>query len=278
MSSNLPSENPILPDEINNSYEHPLKDFLILAGSLCALLIATIYLIAWTAFWLAPRIPFEWEPSIAGIAAPKLNEQQKQQQAYLQDLANQLSASQPHPLPVTVHWLPDEDTPNAFAMVAGQLYVTGGLVKTVSSENALAMVIAHEYAHVEKRHPMILFLEQVSTGLLMSAVGIHDQISPLSQSAGLLTLMSFSRDMERAADNQAIELVRAYYGHTAGADEFFAKMQSKEDMPLWASALQTHPATSERLKRLQAEDDTEGKLTPLPSWMKRGADSLETED
>ena len=46
---------------------------------------------------------------------------------------------------------------------------------------------------------------------------------------GTLTVLSFSRAQESAADRAALEAVYAYYGHVAGADELFRILQDRKD-------------------------------------------------
>ena len=52
-----------------------------------------------------------------------------------------------------VHYV-DTAVPNAFAALGGHIAVTRGLYESVQSENALALVLAHEIAHVRARDPI----------------------------------------------------------------------------------------------------------------------------
>ncbi|MGZ5660701.1 MAG: M48 family metalloprotease, partial [Usitatibacter sp.] len=48
----------------------------------------------------------------------------------------------------------DTETINAFAMPGGSIIVSSGLVKRLASESELAGVLAHEIAHVVKKHQL----------------------------------------------------------------------------------------------------------------------------
>ena len=48
----------------------------------------------------------------------------------------------------------DADTINAFAMPGGSIIVSSGLIKRLGSEAELAGVLAHEIAHVVKKHQL----------------------------------------------------------------------------------------------------------------------------
>ncbi|ASP39039.1 hypothetical protein CHH28_10270 [Bacterioplanes sanyensis] len=259
--SQRPHENPILPDQINNAHEHPLKDFVILMAAVIAIIVALTWALAASASWLAPKVPFRWE---SGWFEPQhfmqLSPDQLAVQSELQQLMDKLLQGE-DALPVHVHYLADEGTPNAFATLGGNIFVTHGLLEAVQSENGLAMVLAHEYAHVHQRHPMILLLEQLSLSLIVNLSGAADVGSWVSQQSSMLTLLAFSRDMERSADAYALERLQSVYGHSRGADEFFQHVLTQESH--WQQFLQTHPLTSERLAHIESQPGY-GELTPLP--------------
>lgn len=277
--SGLPPGNPRLPESINNRNEHPLKDFLLLAGAILIVMFVLTLILGWSARWLGPEIPYSWErqwfasaPDALATALPPptgdesaLAETTGKRQQALQALLGRLLSNEHAPLPVQLHWLADEDTPNAFATLGGHIFVTRGLLTQVSSENALAMVLAHEYAHVEQRHPITLALEHLAISLLGSVIGGEGAASLIGQHTSLLTLLSFSRDMERSADQRALEILQSHYGHSSGADEFFRNMLEEHDESHWALMFQTHPLTSERLQKISlSASGADHPLTPLP--------------
>merc|ERR1711879_567360 len=73
-------------------------------------------------------------------------EAEAETEAALTQLLNQLTDNKA--LPVRVHYLADQDMPNAFATLGGHIFITRGLLDSVESENGLAMVLAHEYGHI----------------------------------------------------------------------------------------------------------------------------------
>ena len=279
MNEHLPAGNPRPPEHINNRYENPLKDVaLLIAGSLGIIVLATV-LLAWSAAWIGPLIPYEWEVSLLqsdpdsteGLsshttdAASSLNDSPTAIESELGRLLTRLTGSDA--LPIQVHYLGDNDMPNAFATLGGHIFVTRGLLDSVESENGLAMVLAHEYAHVELRHPITLMLEQLSLGFALSMIGSDNLAQMVTQNTAMLTALSFSREMERDADELALERLDAYYGHTTGADEFFRSVSERyqhlgADSP-WQQMFQTHPLTSERINTIQSATRI-GTLTPLP--------------
>lgn len=57
------------------------------------------------------------------------------------------------PQAVSVDIVHSED-PKAFVLPGGRIYVTTGLLQLLETENGLAMVLAHEWAHQHLRHPI----------------------------------------------------------------------------------------------------------------------------
>lgn len=258
--SQQPRENPQLPDHINNRNEHPLKDFLILAVAALLLISLLTWLVAASATWLAPNIPYQWE-----FSGTNSNSNLSAEEQALTSLLDKLLDDDA--LPVQLHYLADETSANAFATLGGHIFITRGLLENIHSENGLAMVLAHEYAHIELRHPMTLALEQLSIGLLLSLMGSDNLAQSVSQNTSMLTVLSFSRDMERAADRFALQRLQAVYGHTRGADEFFNQIQQLEQQHSatdsgWLEFLQTHPLTSTRINNIR-QQMSGGELTPI---------------
>ena len=287
----FPNENPKLPENINNSYESPLVDFLSMAAVLLGVILILTFAIGWSASWVGPQIPRNWEPDIS-LANTGLSEEDLRIEVYLQNLLMQLTArdtsaqdtttgdTTAEPIALTLHYLPEVDVANAFATAGGNIHVTAGLLRAVESENGLAMVLAHEYAHIELRHPAILMLEQLGHTLLYAFLGLGETgAGAFAQSTGMATLMSFSRDMERSADLRASELLTTHYGHTAGASELFRHLLEEDEVEegratsswgLW----QSHPDTQERIERLESSVGNRHKkggeadaLRPLPDWL-----------
>lgn len=271
-------ENRTIPEGINVSNEHPLKEFFILAVGLSIATIILVTLLAQTASWLVHYIPFETEIKLAENALAVLNKDDTQAdddeiiiQAYLQQLANKLASAQqlPPPMAITVHYT-NTDTINAFATLGGHIVIYRGLLEKLPHENALAMVMAHEIAHIKHRDPLVAVGRGITVGLALTTLtGLGD--SALSQQllgkVGMISTLSFSREQETKADQAALETLDAYYGHSHGAAalfEIFAQAQQAYQPP---ALLSTHPITKQRLQAAERHSEkpiTEIKFVALP--------------
>jgi beta-barrel assembly-enhancing protease len=133
--------------------------------------------------------------------------------------------------------------------------MTTGLLLTAPSAEAVAGVLAHELAHVTERHGMRALLREAGLGLLLSLV-VGDAAgagSVLLENASALTGLSHTREMERAADLEAVALLRRAERDPRGLVAMLRELAKREAEGAQLPAfLSSHPLSSERLERLEA--------------------------
>ncbi|HEX4330940.1 MAG TPA: M48 family metalloprotease [Usitatibacter sp.] len=165
----------------------------------------------------------------------------------------------------------DTETINAFALPGGDVIVSSGLLKRLSSESELAGVLSHEIAHVVKKH-QLQAIQSSQRGNLLASVGkdiASDRIasrggSALGQAAktGLanvatdllkdgLLLRPLDRSMEYEADQLGVVIATRSgydpYG-LVGALQMLAQYKGGADA---ASIMSTHPPASDRISELE---------------------------
>ena len=176
---------------------------------------------------------------------------------------------------VTVY-ISEENVPNAYATFGGNVVLYRALLNELPSEEAVAAVLAHEMGHIKHRDP----LRGMSRGVLYSAVaalfGSETQMQVL---AGIGSL-KYSRDMERAADNAAIEAIAKEYGSVGGATQLFealGKVEQKYHAGNSITWLSTHPDTRERqanVNRIASQSGYATTPAKLPNvWQKKQSDA-----
>jgi beta-barrel assembly-enhancing protease len=267
--------NPQIRDGINVSDASPLADFARLVGGILVVLAIVVAVLALAAGHLAKYIPFESEVSIANrFAGPLERDGSKVVAGFLDGLTAKIAAA--HDLPpgmqITVHYLPDE-TVNAFATLGGHIAVYNGLMRRMPNENALAMVISHEIAHVKLRHPISTMSRGIVVGLaltLVSTAAGGDVVGQALGPAGLLTMTRFSRDQERAADAAGLAALVKVYGHAGGATDTFRQLkESFAGKPRPPELFSTHPLDDARIATIASTARERrwpmaGELTPYP--------------
>lgn len=278
-----PYENPQVPEGINVSPTHPLKEFALLLGGVSALIVLAVVALSYAAGYLVRFVPFEREQALASHIDTNWlkrthNAADKRREQYLQALAQQLSATMnlPANMHITVHYSSD-DTVNAMATLGGNIIVFQGLIDTVDNENALAMVLAHEIAHIRHRHPIIAIGRGFTVMVALSAVsGVGDGvIQEWVSSMGMLPVLAFSREQEETADADALEALLQTYGHVDGAANFFEHISVRSALPKPPALLSTHPDTKARIARIRDFADVHAKPVslaayPLPAYMRSG--------
>lgn len=174
---------------------------------------------------------------------------------------------------------PAEDV-NAFALPGGIIIMNRGLLASAETPEEVAGVLAHEMAHVERRHTLrslVGRLGYLGGFVILSLVISPDAAIVLGQSLQIATL-KYSRDDEREADRVGHRFLVNAGVAPEGMISFFEKLGQKERGLLGdhtgvastaAKFFSTHPLSGERvetLKKLSASSNTSkqsGRSRPL---------------
>jgi beta-barrel assembly-enhancing protease len=275
-------ENRLPAEGINSSSEHPLKEFAWLIVASGVTLLVLMALASWGARWLAPKLPFSAEVSLAErLVDQPANPEHAARSAELQRLADQVAARMALPAGITVVVsYNDSAVVNAYATVGGRIQVFRGLLHELHSEEALAALLAHEIAHVKHRHVAASLGRGLAVALLLSVVsadaGAAAAQGALGSAAGF-TMLGYSREQEAQADEEALQAMVALHGHAAGLVELFTRLgQADKGAGPKLEALNTHPLTEARLAAVQARARergwaTTGPVTPLADTLQKPA-------
>lgn len=208
------------------------------------------------------RIPPEWEVTLGQTVFDQL----KQQKVPLEDAAleRQLAALTGPLLkgigqqPYEFHFhIVEDDTINAFALPGGHVVIHSELILKAKSAEEVAGVLAHEIAHVTKRHSVRNMVKSSGTYLVFRALlgDVSDLVGTVAQNARYLLEQKYSRDFEREADDTGWSYLIAADVNPRGMISFFetlaAESKAMEAAAETLAFMSTHPATSERINRLE---------------------------
>ncbi len=273
-------ENPEIPENINTTKEHPLKEFsILLIGSIVLVAVASLVL-SLGGSWLAGMIPYSAEKKVASlydVSAHDDNKEHQQITEYLQHLADKISKAQnlPDEMKIKIHYM-HSDTINAFATLGGNVFMFKGLLEKIPNENTLVTLLGHEIAHVKYRHPIKSLGSGIAVSIAMTALG-RSADNQILGDTGLLSTLHFSRKMEQQSDIEAMKTLQALYGHLNGGAELFhilhderVAMDTKEPSEFFS----THPQDEKRIQSFSTIAKKKGwaetgVLTPLPSFYKK---------
>jgi predicted Zn-dependent protease len=163
----------------------------------------------------------------------------------------------------------DTETINAFALPGGSVLVSSGLLKRLGSEAELAGVLAHEIAHVVKKH-QITAIQSAARGNLAKSIGSEiasDKIRgggvagqalkpfAINLVGDLLKDGFFLRPLDRSLEYEADQLAIVIatrsgydpYG-LVGVMQMLAQHNGDGDA---ASVFATHPSPTERMAEIE---------------------------
>lgn len=184
---------------------------------------------------------------------------------YVNELGQKIvSALPPQPFEYNFYVI-EQDTINAFAGPAGNIFIFSGLFEAMDTENELAGILAHEIAHVSARHIADL-LEKSKRSQMVSVAGliagilvglggasaVGSAISIGSMAAGQSMILSYTRENEMEADFLGRQYLEASGYSLLGLRGALEKIRDREwygeeEVPTY---LKTHPATRDRLTNL----------------------------
>ncbi|MBD2103309.1 M48 family metallopeptidase [Leptolyngbya sp. FACHB-261] len=163
------------------------------------------------------------------------------------------------PYPFEFHLLRDPQTVNAFALPGGQVFVTAGLLRLLSSEAQLAAVLGHEAGHVIARHGAEHLAKQQLGSALVTAVGVAttdeqgrgQQAAVLAVAVNQLVSLRYGRDDELESDRLGFRFMTEA-GYNPQAIVELMRVLGAAGGGRQSEFFSSHPSPSNRIERLQA--------------------------
>ena len=198
----------------------------------------------------------------------------------LQKLVDKILSSWPEKLKgydYRVQVIRDEQ-PNAYAVAGGNLYFTTGLINMAESEAELESVLAHEIAHVERRHTLrgykaYIKKQQMIQGIaVLTGIALALSDNANSQAAAAATVvgsvvatyaiefakMGFDRDLEQEADMFAQiymkKNMQSLKPQINAVDKLAVRTKTRRGYVPFANAYSSHPDLTSRLFQIKNAD------------------------
>jgi predicted Zn-dependent protease len=186
---------------------------------------------------------------------------------YMTRVGSELASRAHRKLPYKFHYIPDSNLINAFALPGGHVYVGGGLLGLMDSEDELAAVMGHEIEHIDHYH----CADRVQQQEALRKVPLGGLLElPIE-----LFVAGYSKDQELEADREGTRLaVQAGYSANGAIrmfetfDRLHKEYQAKAKTPqdemsqLAQQALEgyfrSHPLPAERIAQVQKIIASEG--------------------
>ena len=214
------------------------------------------------------RIPADWEKTLgeavySQYAAMRNEVKAPVVQADLDLLVLPLVNAIPErPYEFEFHIIEDPQV-NAFALPGGPVVINTGLLMLAETPEEVAGVIAHELAHVMRRHGLRQMVGTAGLFMVVQAVlgDISGLLAVLARDGAFLVNLRYSRDFEREADSGAWETMLKASVDPRHLCRFLERMRKRQedraggglvaDVEEAMSILSTHPGTAERVATLE---------------------------
>jgi Zn-dependent protease with chaperone function len=228
---------------------------LVVGGLLTAATVATGYI---APHWIAPHVPMRWERDVGSAMVGDfgtLRCRDADGQRALEALVERVAPGSTHgPDGIKAAAL-DVRTFNAAALPGGYIVVFKPAI-TETDPDALAGVLAHEVAHIHRRHVTEALIRELGIGAVIRLFAGN-----LGANAEQIVSLSYTRGNEAQADSDAIAMLkRANISPRPTADLF--RRLSRESPEFSAEFLESHPASSARAANFAASFDPKAHYQP----------------
>jgi Zn-dependent protease with chaperone function len=217
--------------------------------------------------WIAPHVPMSWERNVGGAMVGDFGHLRcrdaKGQQA-LEALVERVApGATKGSQGIRVAAL-DVPAFNAAALPGGYIVVFKPAI-TETDPEALAGVIAHEVAHVRRRHVTEALIRELGIGALIRLFA-----GDLGANAEQLVALSYTRANETEADGDAIQMLKRANISPRPTADLFTRLE-KEAPAYSAEFLQSHPLSGKRAARFASSVDPRVHYQPALSGTEASA-------
>lgn len=222
--------------------------------------------------WVAPHVPEQWERNVGNAIVGDFGDNRcrnPEGQNALEAMAERLepgSTRGPDRLQLAAL---DINMFNAAALPGGHIVVFKTAVTETEDLDALAGIVAHEIAHVRRRHVTQAMIRELGIGALIRLFA-----GGIGANAQQIVALSYTRSNEAEADSDAIVMLRRAGISPKPTADLFRKLGEHEDEGASYNAefLQSHPLSADRARKFDAAFDPKARYTP--AMTKDQADAL----
>lgn len=217
--------------------------------------------------WIAPHVPMSWEREVGGAIVGdfgKLRCRDANGQRSLEALVDRVAPGAtegPDAIKVAALDLP---VFNAAALPGGYIVVFKPAI-TETNSDALAGVLAHEVAHVRRRHVTEALIRELGIGALIRLFAGN-----VGANAEQIVSLSYTRQNEAEADSDAIEMLKRADVDPRPTAQLFHRLATQAP-EFSAEFLQSHPLSSKRSAKFASAFDAKAHYRPALDYQEHDA-------
>ena len=234
---------------------------LVVGGVVTAAVVGIGYL---APHWIAPHVPMSWERNVGSAIVGDFGDlkcRDPNGQRALEALVGRVSPGATKGADGIKVAALDVNQFNAAALPGGYIVVFRPAI-TQSSPDALAGILAHEVAHVKRRHVAEALIREFGIGALIRLMAGN-----IGANAEQLVALSYTRANEAQADADAIQMLRRAHVSPRPTAALFQRLarQQDGDFSTTTEFLQSHPLSAGRAQRFAASFDPKEYYQPALS-------------
>lgn len=222
--------------------------------------------------WIAPHVPRSWERNLGAAIVGDFGDHRCRSaagQRALEAMAERLSpgvTAGRDGIKVAALNVPIF---NAAALPGGHIVVFKSAITETREPDELAGILAHEIAHVRRRHVTEALIRELGIGALIRLFA-----GDIGANAEQLVALSYTRENEAEADADAIAMLKRAGVSPLPTARLFTRLgnEANEDSGYDAEFLQSHPLSKGRARRFAAAYDP--RATYRPALSREQADDL----
>lgn len=223
--------------------------------------------------WIAPHVPLAWEKNLGAAIVGDFGElrcRSPEGQRALEALAERVEPGVTAAGDRQIRFAAiDVNMFNAAAIPGSNIIFFKGAVTGARDADELAGIMAHEIAHVRRRHVTEALVRELGIGALIRLFA-----GGIGANAQQIMSLSYTRANEAEADRDAIAALKRAGIDPRPTARLFERL-AKEDgagVRLGVEWLESHPASKDRARRFAASYDP--RLATKPALSEAQADDL----
>ncbi len=229
-----------------------------------AVIAAAVLAVGYSApHWIAPHVPLSWERNLGDAIVGDFGElrcRNPEGQRALNELAERVEPGVTKPGERQIRFAAlDVNIFNAAALPGGHIIVFKQAIAETRDPDELAGIIAHEIAHVRRRHVTEALVRELGIGALVRLFA-----GGIGANAQQIMALRYTRANEAEADADAIQALRRAGIDPRATARLFARLGNDErrGVALDVEWLESHPASRDRAARFAAAYRPAAKTAP----------------
>lgn len=196
--------------------------------------------------WLAPFVPESWERNLGSAMVGDFGDNACRDPGAthaLEAMARRIEPGAAGRVPIAMTLI-DVGIFNAAALPGGQIVIFDGALRDTQNPDAMAGIVAHEIAHVRRRHVTQALIRELGIGALVRLFA-----GDVGANAEQLVSLSYTRSNEAEADADAIAALGRAGIDPRPTGALFRQLDREDGNLDAVTFLNSHPRSADRAAR-----------------------------